>query len=124
MTLNLTSEKGILSLKKEISAKNNNIYFETRKIKNLSKVEYRIRKSSPLSETPDLEPYKKYIEAAKRSLSTQFKNLSKDTILVIPIKPYANIYQFSKYSSNREWLALFRRVIKNFKKGQYSRSRC
>ena len=79
--MNFESEKELLKLKREIVSKGNNIYFETRKIKNLSKVEYRIRKSSPLSETPDLEPYKKYIEAAKRSLSTQFKNLSKDTIL-------------------------------------------
>ena len=52
-------------------------------------------------------------------ISTDFKNLSGDTVLVIPVKPYSNIYQFAKNGSEREWLALFRRVVKNFKKGQY-----
>ena len=37
--------------------------------------------------------------------------------MVIPIKPYANIYQFAKESSDREWLALFNRVVKNLKSG-------
>ena len=79
----------------------------------------RIRKSSRLPSFPDKRPYKNYLDDTSKSLSTQFLNLSKDAILVIPSKPYANIYQFATRSSDREWLALFRRVVKNVKKGQF-----
>ena len=117
--LNLTNKKGILDFKKEIASKQNNIYFEARKLDKLNKIEYRIRKSPRLPSVPDSRPYKNYLDKNFRSLSTQFLNLSKDAILVIPNKPYANIYQFAIRSSDREWLALFRRVAKNVKKGQY-----
>ena len=117
--LNLKSKESILKLKKKISKTTNNIYFETRKIENLEKIEYRIRKSYPLSEIPDTKPYEEYLMKAGKSLSTQFKNLSGDTILVIPTKHYSNIYQFAKNSTDKEFLALFRRVVKNFKKGDY-----
>ena len=118
--MDLTNKNDILLLKKEISKTQNNIYFETRIIENFKNIEYIIRRSSSLATIPDIRPYKKYIENAnKNSLSTHFYNLSKDTILVIPIKPYANIYQFAIHSSNVEWLALFRKILKNLKKGQF-----
>ncbi len=119
--MDLTNKNDILLLKKEISKTQNNIYFETRKIENYTKIEYRIRRSlSSLATIPDIKPYKKYIDNAnKNSLSTHFYNLSKNTILVIPIRPYANIYQFAIHSSNIEWLGLFRKILKNLKKGQF-----
>tara|TARA_B100001113_G_scaffold316643_1_gene283561 strand:+ start:754 stop:1305 length:552 start_codon:yes stop_codon:yes gene_type:complete len=118
-TLNLRSKEGILDLKREIASKQNNIYFETRKVENLNEIQYRIRKSSRLPSVPDKGPYKNYLDDTSKSLSTQFLNLSRDALLVIPSKPYANIYQFATRSSDREWLALFRRVVKNVKKGQF-----
>jgi len=119
--MDLTNKNDILQLKKEISKKQNNIYFETKKIENFKKIEYRIRRSlSNLATIPDIKPYKKYIDNAnKNSLSTHFYNLSKNTILVIPIKPYANMYQFAIHSSDIEWLGLFRKILKNLKKGQF-----
>jgi hypothetical protein len=117
--MNFENEKDLLKLKREITSRGNNIYLETKKIENLKKVVYRLRKSHPLPKTPDEKPYRKYILEAGKKLSTDFKNLSGDTVLVIPVKPYSNIYQFAKNGSEREWLALFRRVVKNFKKGQY-----
>ena len=57
--MNFENEKELLKLKREIMSKDNNIYLETKKIKDLKKVVYRLRKSHPLSKIPDEKPYKK-----------------------------------------------------------------
>lgn len=112
--MNFKSKKDLLKLKKEISKYNDDIYFESYQIDDITKVKYRIRKTRNIPKIANDRAYKKYLEKNKRCLSTEFTSLSKGTILVIPIKPYANIYQFAKQSSQREWLALFNRIVKNF----------
>jgi wobble nucleotide-excising tRNase len=114
--INLKSKEELLKLKNEISKLNNNIYFETYIIDDITRVKYRIRESYSLPSIADDIPYKKYITKNKNSLSTEFLSLDKKTKLIIPIKPYATIYQFALNGSDKEWLALFNRVVKNFKK--------
>ena len=111
---NFKSKEDLLKLKKEISKYDDNIYFESYKILDLKIVKYRIRKTGGIPRIPNDRAYKKYIEENKNKLSTEFLSLGGDTTLVIPIKPYANIYQFAKGSSDKEWLALFNKVVKNF----------
>lgn len=114
--LNFKDKKDILRLKKEISKLDNNIYFQTYPIHDLEKVKYLLTKSNTLPKTIDPIPYQKYVRRDKNKLSTVFPNLSGDVKLVIPIKPYPTIYSFAKKSTEREWLALFNNVVKNFKK--------
>jgi hypothetical protein len=112
---NFRSKEDLLKLKKEISKYDDDIYFESYEILDLKRVKYRIRKTSGIPKIPNDRAYKKYIDGNKNKLSTEFLSLGGDTTLVIPIKPYANIYQFAKEGSDREWLALFNKVVKNFK---------
>ena len=110
----LNSKDDLLNLKDNISNYDDDIYFESYYIKDINHIRYRIRKSKGLPRIASGKAYKTYLEKNKNKLSTDFLSLGKDTKLVIPIKSYANIYQFAKYSTNREWLALFNRVKKIF----------
>lgn len=119
MNINFKSKTDLLKLKQEISKYDDDIYFETYKILDLKDAKYRIRKTKNIPRIANDENYKKYITLNKNKLSTCFLSLNKDTKLVIPIKPYANIYQFAIRSEEREWLALFNKVVKNFDKNDH-----
>jgi len=113
--VNLKSKTDLLKLKKEISSYNNNIYFQSYPINDLKEVRYNIVKSNSfLPKVVDSGPYKEYID--NRKISTCFRNLAGDVKLVIPIKPYPTIYYFALNGSEKEWLALFNKVVNNFKK--------
>jgi len=117
--INLYSKEELIKLKERISKYNDDIYFESYYINDLEKVKYRIRKTNNVPRIANGRAYQKYINNNKNRLSIDFLSLGKDTKLVIPIKSYANIYQFSKYGTNREWLALFNRIKKIFTKDDH-----
>ena len=114
MNYNFFDKSNLLKLKNKFKKLDSqNYYFQSNLIKNKNNIEYRIAKSFwPIPNTPDSIPYQKYINKNKNSLSTSFYNLNKDTLLIIPIKPYANIVDFAKRGTEREWLALWRKVKK------------
>lgn len=105
-------KNNLLHLKKIIkNKKNENIYFQTSEINNQKDIKFRITNSFyPLDKPIDLITYKPYLDKTPRALSVCFMNLNKDTLLVIPGKPYRNIYDFAVNSTDREWLALWRKV--------------
>lgn len=77
--INLKSREELLKIKQKISKLNNNIYFESYEINDITKVKYRIRDSYSLPSIADDIPYKKYINKNKNSLSTEFLSLDKST---------------------------------------------
>ena len=118
MFFSFLDEKSLLRIKKQIMSIPDTVYFETSQIIKLDRVKYRIRKSKWLR--PWLESdFLPYIKGNEKKLSISFPSIYEDTMLVIPTKPYLNISDFAKRGSDREWLALFRRVKKLVRKGDH-----
>lgn len=117
--LDLGNPRSLLRLKREFaSLPNQNFFLQTYPVEDYTRVYYSIFHSHrPLPTEIETKPYSEYIKANPRALSTDFLNLSKTAMLVIPIKPYVTIYDFAKRATDREWLALFRRTRKLTLKG-------
>lgn len=58
--------------------------------------------------------FKKYVNKSRGNVTSFYSR--RKTLLVIPRKAYINIVDFAKKGTQREWLSLWRRVRKEFKK--------
>jgi hypothetical protein len=118
MYVDLTNVNSLLRVRDEIAELPYNVYFETKPVKNLKRVRYRIRRAAWLRWKLEHD-YDHELKGNEKKLSIAFWNKDKDTLLVIPTHGYLNISDFAKHGTKKEWLALFNQVRKNVRDEEY-----
>jgi len=125
--LDLTSDDSIIDLKQNIlnylkeikKTKKCTIiwtYFLSGSVVDISDIKYKIAHTCPKKyKNIDLQTYKQYIDKSD-GFTSIFKSLNKKTILIVPTKPFINLTEFAVYSTNKEWLLLWKSVATVVKK--------
>jgi hypothetical protein len=117
--LDLTDKKSILKLRREIIAqikkKNTWVYFISKPVTDPKKVCYTLRSKiiKKINKQPGRE-FKKYVSKSRGDVTSFYS--PRKTLLVIPRKGYINIADFAKRCTQREWIRLWRRTLKESKK--------
>ena len=117
--LDLTDNKSILNLRKQIKAKIINkrtwIYFISKPVTDLKNIKFTLKRKSMKTINNKLgQEFNEYIKRSSGSV-TSFYSPS-GTLLVIPTKGYINITDFALNCTQQEWISLWRRVLKESKK--------
>jgi hypothetical protein len=91
------------------------VYFISKPVTDPKKVYYTLRSKTmkKINKQPGRE-FKKYVSKSRGDVTSFYS--PRKTLLVIPRKGYINIADFAKRCTQREWIRLWRRTLKESKK--------